>query len=433
MTEYTKFNPDELPPPLMTSEPDSFARKTMTERLPSIVQDVLHDHENDYPIEIQEALQALHQEMVNNEPVSPLNTTAPDREAWYEAWVVYRDKGWLEIPWYFGESFFYRRLLQASGYFGWPVVAMQQRPPTLEARAEVEAWQGVDPFLPRKQAELKNEATWQVVEAAQQVATTNQPDNLGILLHYAVWGNRLDLSYTQAAESAGKLTIEEERENMVIDRTEAVVNYLQECKNRVAPDLPHIQMICDNAGLELLMDLVLVDFLLRFEWAGQVTLHVKAHPTFVSDTTAADIFKTMMALEGRGQPATTELGQRLSAYEANLQVKSASFWNSSHFFWELPATLRKTLSEADLIIFKGDANYRRLLGDSGAWRLTVPLGEAVPYMPAPFVTLRTLKSPPIVGLASGQAESLDAEDTDWRISGKRGLVDGVMGPNSMMT
>jgi hypothetical protein len=82
------------------------------------------------------------------------------------------------------------------------------------------------------------------------------------------------------------------------------------------------------------------------------------------------------------------------------------------------------LAQAHLVIIKGDANYRRLLGDS-RWPTTVPAATAVPYFPAPFVALRTLKSDPIVGLPPSLAEQLDQTDAAWRVNGQWGLIQMV--------
>jgi hypothetical protein len=79
------------------------------------------------------------------------------------------------------------------------------------------------------------------------------------------------------------------------------------------------------------------------------------------------------------------------------------------------------LARSDLVVLKGDVNYRRLLDDRH-WPHTTPLGKAATYFPAPFLLLRTLKSEIQIGLAPGQAESLTAEDPDWLINGRRGLI-----------
>ncbi|MDM8519322.1 damage-control phosphatase ARMT1 family protein [Anaerolineales bacterium HSG6] len=436
MSIYTEFNPNQPPLPLLTDELESFPNLTMRQRMPKMLQDVLADHP-DYPLEIAEAVQALLDELVNNDLVSPLNSNAPDAPRWYEAWQPHRDKRWLEIPWFFAESFLYRRLLQATGYFGWPLVAVQQRSPTPQSRAEVEAWEGVDPFLPRKQAELANPVTWQTVQTALQDSTENNATTLGRLFQYCLWGNRADLCYTEVAESAGEgITVQAETSNLLVDDSSAVIAYLSACREISPPSIPpkggearqmvQINMICDNAGTEILMDLVLVDYLLRFNWADYLIMHVKAHPTFVSDTTPADLYQTIMALQSQPQPALRELGKRLLQYGERLQVNAESFWNSSHFFWQFPYNIQVELAQSDLVILKGDANYRRLIGDSIVWSPTTPISDAVPYFPTSFVTIRTLKSNGIVGLSPSQVEQLEAQAHSWRVDGQHGVIQAVL-------
>lgn len=398
----------------MTGESGSFAHRTMTTRFPAILQNVLNDHAGQYPESIAQALQSLYDELVQNQPIRSLETIAPDGPRWAEAWRPYHGRPWLDIPWYFAEAFIYRRLVEAAGYFG--------------GKEGAEQWGGVDPFLPRKQAELQSEVTWQVLAAALSHAPNDSADSFRALLHHCLWGNRADLSYTKVAESTGgQIIIGSEQENLLVDDTEAVLDYLQESSSRQSAVGGQIDFICDNAGTELLMDLALVDFLLRFDWADQITLHVKAHPTFVSDTTAADIELTLAAIKAQNAPEFSALAARLENYreQQRLHVQPHLFWTSSRFFWEIPSDLQTELSQVRLVIIKGDANYRRLLGDS-RWPTTVPVTAAIPYFPAPFVALRTLKSDPIVGLPRGLAERLDQEDVEWRVNGKRGMIQAIL-------
>ena len=83
--------------------------------------------------------------------------------------------------------------------------------------------------------------------------------------------------------------------------------------------------------------------------------------------------------------------------------------------------LREELSKASYIISKGDANYRRLLGDRH-WPFETPFKDIVSYMPSPVVALRALKSEVACGLAPGQAEKTADQDPDWLINGKWGVV-----------
>ena len=406
MPAYSRFDPEHPPPPLMTGEPGSFAHKTMTGRIPAIVDTVLADQAGVYPEAIKQQLRVLQAELVENQPLRPLVGDGPDRHQWRRAWRAYQHQSWLNMPWYFAEAFFYRRLIEATGYFG-----------------EAE-WAGQDPFLPQKQAELAGQTAWEVLGSALNQAAHDAPDRLQALLHYCVWGNRVDLSYTQVIQATGgQIAVEREQSNLLVDDSEAVIAYLRRTIRAGEEPGIKIDVMCDNAGTELLTDLVLVDFLLRFEWAGQVTLHVKAHPTFVSDATLQDVDLTLAALKAQRDADFSALATRLESYRARqrLTIQPDFFWNSSYFFWEIPAPLRAELAQAHLVIIKGDANYRRLLGDS-RWPTTTPIADAVPYFPAPFVALRTLKSDPIVGLKPGEADRLDQADPEWRVNGQRGII-----------
>jgi hypothetical protein len=392
---HTHFNPAAPPPPLMTSEPDSFAYKTIAIRKPSIVRTVLADHASLYPPDIVAALQALHDELAQGQPVRPLVTTAADGPDWQAAWQPYRHKTWFDLPWYFAEVFFYRRLLEAADYFG-------NGP-----------WAGVDPYLPRKQAELCHDTPWRVLAVALTYS------DFCDLFRHGVWGNQVDLSHPQLVEEIRRqAAASKQLENLIADAAEAVQSHLQ----HHAPS--RLDVICDNAGTELLLDLALTDFLLRFNWAGQVTLHVKSHPTFVSDTIPSDIEMTLAALAARGEQEFATLAERLQGYRqaGRLRVRPHLYWNSSRFFWDMPADLQTALAQANLVILKGDANYRRLLGDSRAWPTTHTWAEVAPYFPVPFVTLRTMKSEAIVGLQPGQAEELDKLDPAWRVNGRRAVI-----------
>jgi uncharacterized protein with ATP-grasp and redox domains len=414
----------------MTGEPGSFAHLTMVTRFPAIIQTVLVDHAGQYPDSIVQSLQALYDELVQNQPVRPLETAASDGADWAEAWKPFQGRGWLDIPWYFAETFFFRRLLEATGYFG--------------GGEEAKLWAGVDPFLSRKQAELQSKIPWEVLAAALRHAPDDAPDSFRALLHHCVWGNRIDLSHPQLAQASGKqIAVTSEQANLLVDDTETVLAHLktrghEEKRTRGEEEMgmqrefvlpPHrlVQFICDNAGTELLMDLALVDFLLRFDWVERITLHVKAHPTYVSDTTPADITMTIAAIKAPAAPEFVALAARLESYQQQqrLFIQPDIFWNSSHFFWEIPPALRAELSQADLVIIKGDANYRRLLGDS-RWPASAPIEAVVPYFPAPFVALRTMKSDPVVGLPLGLAEQLDREDAEWRVNGKRGIIQALL-------
>jgi hypothetical protein len=179
--------------------------------------------------------------------------------------------------------------------------------------------------------------------------------------------------------------------------------------------------------MELLFDLALADFLLVQGWVRAVVFHLKDRPFFVSDAMPRDVQATISLLRAALDVAVQELGTRLYGHlEAErLILKDDPFWTSSLMFRHLPPSLRADLARSDLVILKGDVNYRRLLDDRH-WPHAARMEEIAAYFPASFLVLRTLKGEIMVGLEAGQAEALAAEDSTWLINGKRGIIQLVI-------
>jgi hypothetical protein len=240
------------------------------------------------------------------------------------------------------------------------------------------------------------------------------------LLHASLWGNRTDLSYMVAAHLGRPGGGRDERSNLLVDDTEKVWRFLtaSDPKGFGKPfgsgTGSRLVIIADNAGTELLMDLALIDGLLADGLAGEVHLHLKPQPF--------DVWDGLNALE-QGDEAARALAGRLRSYLVAGRLRLVTHWlyTTSLFYFQLPADLRADLATAGLVIVKGDANYRRLLGDAH-WLPTTPFSQAVSYFPAPLVALRTFKSELVVGLAEGQAEWLAAEDPAWLVNGQRGVI-----------
>jgi len=89
----------------------------------------------------------------------------------------------------------------------------------------------------------------------------------------------------------------------------------------------------------------------------------------------------------------------------------------------LAPELYKTLEEASLVIFKGDLNYRKLVGDIN-WPHETSFKEALKsFTPTTVVTLRTLKADVVVGLEKGQAEKTAQVDSNWMVTGEYAVID----------
>jgi uncharacterized protein with ATP-grasp and redox domains len=382
-----------FPSPLMTSEPGSFARHTIVERKPQIIRQVIED--NDYPPEIARALEAFRAEIAS-QPMQPLCEQAPDVAGWNQALAEYTGKTWLEVPWYFAETFFYRKLLEATRYF----------------QAGVKA----DPFFKQKDKQITSDIQ-RLAGEWEQLAAISSETLYEALLHSCLWGNRTDLSnFTVKVKARGGLDAREERHLILIDHTEQVRSLLSNHVRRV-------DFINDNVGSDLFFDLAFTDFLLRQDWAGEVHFHLKNQPFFVSDAMPEDARRTIALLEEASSPALATLGRRLEDDLAaqRLNLNTDPFWTSWLMFRQMPAHLLRELARSDLVLLKGDVNYRRLLGDLH-WPHTTRMEDVTDYFPAPFATIRTLKGEIMVGLQPGQAEALYAEDPTWLINGKRGVI-----------
>jgi uncharacterized protein with ATP-grasp and redox domains len=392
-----QVDPHSLPPPLLTSEPGSFAYRTFKVRIPRIVEDTIEM--NSFPGEIRSALEDLRTEIVNG-VIRGLRETTPDKAFWDSVSRPYLGRTWLDVPWYWAEAFFYRRVLEATQHF------------------QPGAWHAFDPYAATKQTEWEAEAAPRSVNA---VLNESPPDPRACfvrLLYASLWGNRTDLSYNVAAQVGQARQIEDERPNLLVDDSRWVWEYLH------AQPRHRLAIITDNAGTELLMDLALADFVLGEHLVSQVVLHLKPQPFFVSDAMSIDVEAGLEAL-ARGGDAAHILGERVRMHLENgrLLLHTHWFYATSLFYFQLPQDLRPELAAMDLVILKGDVNYRRLLGDAH-WPSTTPFERATAYFPVPFVALRTLKGELILGLRAGEAERLGEQDPDWMVNGRRGVIQG---------
>ena len=96
------------------------------------------------------------------------------------------------------------------------------------------------------------------------------------------------------------------------------------------------------------------------------------------------------------------------------------FWVSPLPFWECPADLVDTLAAADIVLSKGDANYRRLLGDLH-WDPTTPFEDIVRPL-QPIVALRTSKSMVGAGISPETVARATGTDPEWMSNGQWGMI-----------
>lgn len=301
--------------------------------------------------------------------------------------------------------------------------------------------------------------------------TENNNKDLILLefLQFCLWGNKSDLSllhdisnydmHKMQAGTSDKLQLLES--HIIVNKSKDLINYLN---NDVKDGL--IIFILDNSGFELFGDLCLADWLINKGIAKKIIFYGKCFPWFVSDVTEFDFYWTIDEIANLSKyidpssmsdadskllkesiPTTIN---RWKSYISNNQFeyKAHPFFTTFYNYSQLPEVspkLFKELSNSDLVIFKGDLNYRKLVRDVMWKDTTISTKEACgnllvlnndksswylgdrKYITPPFATFRTCKSEPLVGLNPGKEQELSKgyKDNSWRLGGSYGIIEFV--------
>ncbi|RKF56096.1 Protein-glutamate O-methyltransferase SPCC1393.13 [Erysiphe neolycopersici] len=368
---------------------------------------------------------------------------------------------WFNCPWLFSECYLYRRI---ATYF-----ALSQY------------WKNFDIFAHKKTSTFHSSRS-AVVELAhryQELISQIQNKNSNSLVdndaiektlfleacEICLWGNATDLSLLAglSCENIQKLqgtdANKSSKSRVLINDLTSAYNVLKEAK-KAEKSVRQVDIVLDNAGFELYVDLILAGFLLSTGLATSIVLHAKSIPWFVSDVVPLDIevllntladplrFFSVPADKGETDSKTSELlnqkdldalnflFQELSKFhvEGQLLLRANKFWTEAGSFWRLPTRapqLFSDLKESVLVIFKGDLNYRKLTGDA-KWDATTPFTKALGPLGQEsginILSLRTCKSDVIVGLKPDEDESLrnneggDIGERRWTWTGKWAIM-----------
>ncbi|KAL4707526.1 hypothetical protein ACJJTC_000278 [Scirpophaga incertulas] len=235
---------------------------------------------------------------------------------------------------------------------------------------------------------------------------------------------------------------------MTVPHYYPIINYIVNTPPKSLKDI-----VCDNAGYELFSDLVVASFLIEQNIVDKVRFHVKKIPWFVSDVTPKDFqyvveqcktasFSKTVPREPKPGPAEVktapestsitadnlhQLGQQWSQYLADgkFVVLCDDFWTSPHVYKDMKkydSNLYRKLQFAAAILFKGDLNYRKLLGEVN-WNPVTSFETALQgFLPAPMLAVRTVKADLICGLPKGKWEQITKLDEQWMQKGDYGVI-----------
>ncbi|KAG8527209.1 uncharacterized protein KY384_008639 [Bacidia gigantensis] len=439
-----------------TGDPSSFAHQTARTRWPKILNNIIDEidgnlvpsnHLNDKEVaaaqKIKTQVTDLKTALASNAILPPLPTSLGhlDIEIYNAELASFsQPPTWQNAPWLFTECYLYRLLH------------------TFFTTSSEELWQRFDPFKKDKVKALvgSRKGTIELVkhflsiissleaEATAAVDEEKQKALLEEMLQISLWGNATDLSLLTSMtveeldSRQGKAAREKSRQNVVDDDTEEVWTLLSGLKKEGKSGGIHI--VLDNAGFELLADLVLASYLIKSGFTKKVTLHGKRMPWFVSDVNPSDFtdlvngFAHGTMFEGIDSVDYEEVKQAGKHWQGLIQQSKLGFsahpfWTTQHSYGRMAVVepkLYERLAEADLVIYKGDLNYRKLVYD-GYWPKTTTFEEAIGPLARKSedgkgvrtLALRTAKADVGVGLKPGVEETLP---DDWTRTGKYAMV-----------
>lgn len=352
------------------------------------------------------------------------------------------DNTWFTAPWLFAECYMYTRI---RSYF-----------------SNSKYYQQYDPFKKQKDDTFRSSkvSVYQLAKAQQQLVKgiakpTEVDEGVEIMfmemLQMCLWGNATDLSLlvdldygdVQKLQAVGKKALEESFKKIIKNDIPTLWNYLSSKRGG------RIDFVLDNAGYELYTDFILADYIVNCTpFADEIVFHPKTVPWFVSDVLPKDAPELIDQLINASDffqehnVDVVELGQRwktlfdqgifkmsvLPTYQLGTQ-SNADFWCTPYSYpqmTEKAPQLVQELKQSNLVIFKGDLNYRKLTSD-GIWDPTTPFQEALGPLSGqfPLLSLRTNKADVIVGLDKDIVEKMEKEFPDYRISGKFAVVSFV--------
>ncbi|XP_024876138.1 protein-glutamate O-methyltransferase-like [Temnothorax curvispinosus] len=419
----------------------SYAHVTIKDRLPVILTKIVDtlcqnrskiiatysaDAEEDIK-EIIGFISQLKNEMVTNKVLKPLRlnkAVTNDAEEWnkyfeYRTSVEGETPTWFNTIWLYCETYMYRVLAQEISLMN-----------TIH---------GYDPFECHKQNDFINslDSIDLIITYVKDIICNkeynmeNSKNDFLKFLELSLWGNRHDLSATAGSpysKTGNPLTIVDLlKKNVVVNDWEVVWDIV----NKKMKESDDIHIVLDNAGYELFTDLCLAAFLITIVPTTKITFHAKLYPWYVSDTTIHDFLWTLDYMSGLNDHPNIQL---LGKMFGNLMdrkvwcVKEEPYWTGPYDFTQIKEKAKDIyaqFSDAKLVIFKGDLNYRKLLGDMNFEYNTSFAAALGNFRPTNILSLRTMKCDICVGLPNDMVEFFEKDKTKLT-TGEYGLIQAAI-------
>lgn len=355
-----------------------FAYFTLTRRFPKILQDIIRSNVFNWP-DVNNQLEVLSLGVTTHR-VKEINLSVDEKPWWLEFNKVYSGKLLTEVPFFFVEIYFYRLILDLTGYLS----------------------NGIDPFFTIKQEEIKDNSSRFVEFLMAQKKERWLADNY---ILFSLLGNKADLSQFV------KYSITDDTHFLRNDISSLLPLFGKERR---------VHILLDNAATELFYDLVLAEFLVSASLCNSIHLYPKSMPLFVSDATGEDIILLLKHLSATGGGKFTGKIEKAIA-DKKIIIEEDIFWNTPHHFTSFPESFLQKAGKDDLVISKGDANYRRFFEDRDIPPDT-PIARLGLDLKSIFFALRTLKSEMLAGVDTELTNKLNLTDPEWMVNGKYSII-----------
>ncbi|ALC41194.1 CG11475 [Drosophila busckii] len=403
----------------------TFAYRSLKTHMPALIKTIikhLHEHEprimqqcGDYAYydlkRVIRSLKILRREVLLNSKFKLFHDNEPDAQDWNKLLksLDEHDKdNWYAASWLQADCYLYRRIWAAF-----------RREKTLR---------DFDYFGQEKTCAARNIVYIFINVLKQTKNLSRDCRNFQLMLKISLWANRCDLNVNKEPPDARIVQlIDDYDEDLIVDHSAELWRLLTEDAHTTKYPCV-VDFVLDNAGFELFADLVLAAYLIDTKLAAQVRFHVKAIPWFVSDTTAVDFNWMLRFLYYHEIPVMRAFGRKLCKFQqrrALVLCDTCRFWTSPHGFKDmgkLAPCVYVHMSMSDLIIFKGDLNYRKLLNDIN-WRPTDPFANCLGgFLPTNICALRAIKSDIYCGMPICVVEWLTEENPEWMCKGEKAVI-----------
>ncbi|MFO0291162.1 MAG: damage-control phosphatase ARMT1 family protein [bacterium] len=367
-----------------------FADYTITHRFPQIAAQVKEVVSSEL---LRDKIDALVNAIENGEALQVDHLAKPS-DFWRDYLEGIKSQTWDDLSFFELEFLFYHSLNSLTAFFdvGFDVFE------TVRQRALTDA-------IPDFDNEV-NTIGWSSLE-----------ESIQHLVQRATFGNSADYSQFDVTGVA-----KSNESSLLVDQSDDLVKRLME------QSINCVELIADNAGRELCWDLALIDGILQAN-VKQVVFHVKPWPMFVSDALPSDVKNTIQMMKAQSPDSITySMGQRLSKYidGGRLDIQAANDWGEPRHFSQLGTDVVTGLTKADVVIAKGDLNYRRFIEDR-LWPEETSINQAAHNVPFSAFALRVLKSEAVAGIPLTVHQHLNLSDPDWRCDGRYAIIQRIGG------